>query len=182
MVTENHLKYFQLMRAQPFLMSIMLFLSRGVCCKVKCGCWSTPPAKQPFAMLSSAPFPVAGWGPLQKGRPSWWWAGRSRGEPAMGKEHRGKVYTFIMQIREEILAKDMEKDRSGLLIKVVEYRGIFFIYLYWSLTFQLTFSTCCDKPKYGSSTRFPWCFLSDLQLLPLILTAVNKSTLSDSFT
>lgn len=68
MVTENHLKYFQLMRAQPFLMSIMLFLSRGVCCKVKCGCRSTPPAKQPFATMSSAPF--AGWGPLQKGRPS----------------------------------------------------------------------------------------------------------------
>lgn len=35
-----------------------------------------------------------------------------------------------MQVREEILAKDMEKDRSGLLIKVVEYRGIFFFYLF----------------------------------------------------
>lgn len=39
----------------------------------------------------------------------------------MGKEHKGREYTCIMQIREEILAKDMEKDRSRLLIKVVEY-------------------------------------------------------------
>lgn len=48
----------------------------------------------------------------------------------MCKEHRGREYTCIMQVREEILAKDMEKDRSGLLIKVVEYRGIFFFYLF----------------------------------------------------
>lgn len=52
-----------------------------------------------------------------------------------------------------MFAKDMEKDRSWVIIKAVGY-----LHLSHFLTFQLTecksLGTCCVKHKYGPSTRF----------------------------
>lgn len=47
----------------------------------------------------------------------------------MGKEHKGSEYRCEVQTRKEMLAKDMEKDRSRTMIKVVGYRGNLFIYI-----------------------------------------------------
>lgn len=85
-------------------------------------------ASQLFAMGELCLMPCAAQGPLQEGCDSWTWAGRSGGV----KSRMGE-YACRRRRKEEMLAKDMEKDRSWVITKAAGY-----LHLSRFLTFQLT--------------------------------------------